>query len=1287
MITKTLSNLTTPIKYIHHLADIHIRKTTDRQREYKNVLENLKKAIEPYSKNSLIVICGDIFHEKNNFNDVSVDLFNKYFDTLSDMCPVLVILGNHDGYTLKDNRRDCLKPFMGRSLGNNPVYYLESSGVYYYNNIAFGVSSELDKCEVRANDIKDNSKIKIALFHGQVAGSKLDNNTFIQDQYDKKREFFNGYDYTLLGDIHRFQYLDKDKRIAYCGSLIQQSFGEDPFNHGYIRWNLNKGKGKFVKIANTNVRYKMQILDKKVKELEPDMYQKNVQLKVQYKNITEEECQKVIDLSFKNRNCKFEFIKMDRILDLIDLGDGTRLDELDGGYYNLENQNKIIKEFAQDKNNKIISESKIDIDESIIKELVKLNTEFYSEINQKSKNSFINFELVEMTFSNLFAYGENNYIDFRKTQGVTGLMANNGFGKSSIIDIILYVLYEDTTKKSINGKLKISDMINEKKNNFEVSLKIKVNKDYYLIKKNAIINKNSQRAGSVNVSLLKLVNGEFKLISAKDTNETRNLIGELVGDSKSFILTNALLQEARLFIDLSKSDKMQFIMGLFDINVFSDLSKKAFEKIKTINELIKYDKNNLESLGTVSELQSKKKNNKKSIEKSKDVIINLKDTINEINQNINGLHKKMHVIDKDKMTKNQEVSYKISENNKNISKLKARKDKLENLIKPIKDYTEDEINNLEEENNIFESKKEKDIKNTQDKIEKLNRDYTKIEKVNIESLENNKKTLVDNIDKLKNKISLLEGKIEKYKNLDEPILNESSKKKCLNLKELKDKCKEKESQLEKLLDKITDATNASKKYKKVSYDKNCKYCMANPFTKEAVEKISKIKELNVKKSEIEDSIDSIKKLLDKGAKYENYIDEYEKEKKIYEEGIIKRDNLIAKLENRKSEFINVTDKLEMIQDKLIKGRDQEKIIARNKEIEEKINEMKLEIENINKRKLDNYENMMQTMKQKNKNNKCEKEINTIDKEINKLEKECLSSMSIFDEISKIEKLIDKNNLLEDEVSELEKERDNSIKRMEKLIEVEKDYVKEISDIDHKLGLVKDIETKINKNKLIYETLQLYYSIVGNNGIKFKLMNTVMVLLENEINKILSTFGGGLGCKIEIEEKVKSQVNFYITKNNKERGSRQCCGSERMKLELATRIGLGRISSCMRGGVLFLDEVLSCMDSTSKTELQEILLKMKVHYKSILLITHNEEIKGECDKYLLIEREKNYSHIRNGDQSLDMDLPTNLTTIDVNFEDLKPKKNKTINNELKDYISKSSVIKKRKKKKVKTKNVS
>ena len=41
----------------------------------------------------------------------------------------------------------------------------------------------------------------------------------------------------------------------------------------------------------------------------------------------------------------------------------------------------------------------------------------------------------------MFCYGKKNVINFNNMQGIIGLVASNGSGKSSVFDIILYCNY------------------------------------------------------------------------------------------------------------------------------------------------------------------------------------------------------------------------------------------------------------------------------------------------------------------------------------------------------------------------------------------------------------------------------------------------------------------------------------------------------------------------------------------------------------------------------------------------------------------------------------------------------------------------------------------------------------------------------------------------------------------------------------------------------------------------------------------------------------------------------
>ena len=58
----------------------------------------------------------------------------------------------------------------------------------------------------------------------------------------------------------------------------------------------------------------------------------------------------------------------------------------------------------------------------------------------------INWKLKKFEWDNLFNYGEGNSVDFTNLNGIVGIFGKNYSGKSSIIDGILYTLFNSTSK-------------------------------------------------------------------------------------------------------------------------------------------------------------------------------------------------------------------------------------------------------------------------------------------------------------------------------------------------------------------------------------------------------------------------------------------------------------------------------------------------------------------------------------------------------------------------------------------------------------------------------------------------------------------------------------------------------------------------------------------------------------------------------------------------------------------------------------------------------------------------
>ena len=289
------------IKKIYHLSDIHISKNDDRHDEYLAVFKNLVNEIKKDTQNAIIVICGDILHEKNTLSPQQLLLAKNLFIMLSDLLPCFVIIGNHD-ISPVGNVIDSITPILKKLDTKNKIYLLLEDKCYYYNNLVFGLTSMFTK---NVTPCVVENKIKIGLYHGTLIGTKVENGHVLTESgIFNMSDFKKYYDYVLLGDIHKHMYLDAKKTVAYSGSLLQTRFGEDLI-HGIIKWDLDKKTSNFIKINNNhgfvNLKCNKDGIIGNLKTLPKIPF-----IKMEYEDITHTEAEKYANILRSKFNAKCE---------------------------------------------------------------------------------------------------------------------------------------------------------------------------------------------------------------------------------------------------------------------------------------------------------------------------------------------------------------------------------------------------------------------------------------------------------------------------------------------------------------------------------------------------------------------------------------------------------------------------------------------------------------------------------------------------------------------------------------------------------------------------------------------------------------------------------------------------------------------------------------------------------------------------------------------------------------------------------------------------------------------
>jgi DNA repair exonuclease SbcCD nuclease subunit len=203
------------IETIMHIADVHVRliKRHDEYREaFSKVYTYAKKNLP---KNSVILIAGDLGHSKIDMSPESVQLTSEFLKNLSDIRPTILISGNHDCLLTNKTRLDSLSPIVD-NLDHENLFYLKKTGLYGVGSVLFNNMSVFDEMphylDIRklTKKLKSEFETKIALFHGGVHGSLTDMGYVIENKI-VPRDFFDGHDIVMLGDIHKEQtfYIEK----------------------------------------------------------------------------------------------------------------------------------------------------------------------------------------------------------------------------------------------------------------------------------------------------------------------------------------------------------------------------------------------------------------------------------------------------------------------------------------------------------------------------------------------------------------------------------------------------------------------------------------------------------------------------------------------------------------------------------------------------------------------------------------------------------------------------------------------------------------------------------------------------------------------------------------------------------------------------------------------------------------------------------------------------------------------------------------------------------------------
>ena len=561
-----------------HIADTHIRNLKYHT-EYKAVFKRMYEILRE-EKVDYIVHCGDIAHTKTQISPEFVDMAASFFKELSEIAPTYIILGNHDGNLKNESRQDALSPIV-EALDLPNLHLLKSaSEVHLDDDFAINVLSVFDEDNwVQPSNI---DKVNIALYHGAVGGVVTDTG-WVMEHGDHDISVFEEFDFAFLGDIHKTnQILDAEGRVRYCGSTVQQNHGETN-DKGFLIWDIN-GKDDFEVNHHVleNPRPFVTIELTKTGKIPKDVnVPEGARLRIATNySIPIHELRRSIDVAkskFKPTSVTF-LNRASGVRKSVDIKGNIIQEDL----RNISVQEKFIKDFLGD----------YEVTEEMLDRVFALNKQYNTivEAGEDVKRN-VEWSLKSLEWDNLFNYGEKNKVNFDSMNGIVGIFGKNFSGKSSIIDSLLFTLYNSTSK----GNRKNLNSINEKADWGKGKVEIEISDSLLTVERECekyikrLRGEETEEAKTnLTFSSHNPVTNRKEPLNGLDRNGTDKNIRKYFGTMDDFLLTSMASQLGSLdFIGEGSTKRKEILAKFLDLEIFDKKFKLAKDDASDLKAILR----------------------------------------------------------------------------------------------------------------------------------------------------------------------------------------------------------------------------------------------------------------------------------------------------------------------------------------------------------------------------------------------------------------------------------------------------------------------------------------------------------------------------------------------------------------------------------------------------------------------------------------------------------------------------------------------------------------------------
>ncbi|TFG14712.1 MAG: hypothetical protein EU531_08935 [Promethearchaeota archaeon] len=729
-----------------------------------------------------------------------------------------------------------------------------------------------------------------------------------------------------------------------------------------------------------------------------------------------------------------------------------------------------------------------------------------------------------------------------------------GSGKSSILDAITFALFKKSVRKDVG--LKIEEILYK---DGYVKLELYIGENLLFIHR-----------GQKNPKLEVKLNRKpiFQGLSIPDKeNKLEEMVGyDYEGFTSSFFIRQ---KELQIFSDITSSERQERLIKLFKLKLFTDIYNKLKD---TINDFIRTQdrmEGKISGLGKrVGEIPEKERELQEMKEK-----YNIKAQVKE------KLAKEVQTIKTD-LDKVQQDALKFSSTKEQIEETQKKKD--------------DELENIETYKN-----QQQEILTLKEQLQKMP-DYKKKKK----ELEQ-QKTLWEEKNSKFDKIKI---EISKYLNL-------ISQAKSQYNEQLESISKDLANKKARLKDLETDVTR----------EEAFNLIRDEGTLTERLNRLTRVEIPLAKKFKDEPSINDFNSEVTKTEK-ELSINKPKQQKItkdifLVEELSINHKQLRSKfqlIEQKRDEIItSYNNCIKKLNESLVK----ESLTGDFKEVLTKISNKLKKIEEEQSRREELEQKIFQTKDYSVLIEKTQKDLIEIEIKLNKLKEKASKLKNAHKKYLELTNTFDTK---QKELHELEKELSGILVKLEY-------QTKEIEKLNEEKSKIASIQREITKLKenIVMNTL-LREEIFHSNGVPKFAIEKILPAVSIRASEILSDLTDGKYSQISFRPLTGSRVGFDIIvfDGECERDASSYSGGEKTQINAAIRFAImERIAEIpdtsgavfRKSKTLFIDEgdLGTLDDETSRQRFVEKILEMKSIFKSIILITHLEDVAEQFPNRILV----------------------------------------------------------------------